>query len=136
MRTDRLLQIIYVINKKPVDFVHLRIDVAGDGNIDEEHGLVLARRHQLFAMYAAENKVRRARRSNHNVSAVAGIVKAAELNRLSVKLVCQPNGAIIGAVSHKKRSGAVGHQMPGRQLAHLPCPYQIDALTIQATENL
>src|ERR1700694_1424812 len=40
VRTDRLLQIVDVIDENAVELVHLRIDVAGYRNVDEEHGPV------------------------------------------------------------------------------------------------
>ena len=42
MRADCSLQVVDVIDKDAVELVHLRIDVARDGNVDEEHGTVLA----------------------------------------------------------------------------------------------
>ena len=57
VRTDGLLQIVDVINKEAVDLVHLRINIARNGDIDKEHGLVLAQRHELFAMFAPEDEI-------------------------------------------------------------------------------
>jgi hypothetical protein len=90
VRTDRLLQIVDVIDEDAVDLVHLRIDVAGHGDIDEEHGLVLAQRHELFAVLGLEDEVRRAGRGNDDVGAIAGVVEPAELDRLSVEFLRQP----------------------------------------------
>jgi len=55
--TDRLLQIVDVVNKNAVDLVHFRIDVARYGDIDKKHGLVLAQRHELFAVFAFEDEI-------------------------------------------------------------------------------
>jgi hypothetical protein len=57
VRTDRLLQIVDVIDENAVDLVHRRIDVARNGDIDKEHGLVLAQRHELFAVFGRKMKL-------------------------------------------------------------------------------
>ena len=43
VRGDHLLQIVDVVDEDAVQLVHLRIDVARHGDIDEEHGTVLRR---------------------------------------------------------------------------------------------
>src|SRR5580658_7927305 len=88
VRSDRLLQIVDVIDKNAIDLVHLRIDVPGNGDVDKEHGLVLAQRHELLAVFAPEDEVWRASRCNHDVGAIGGVIKPAELDRLAVKLLC------------------------------------------------
>ena len=55
-----LLQVVDVVDKDAVELVHLRIDVAGDGNIDEEHGLVAAALQESVAVLGAEDGMRRA----------------------------------------------------------------------------
>src|SRR5208282_3097022 len=78
VRSNRLLQVVDVIDENAIEFVHLRIDIAGNGNIDEEHGLVLAPRHEFFAMFAPEDEVGRSGRGNNDIGALAGVVKPAE----------------------------------------------------------
>ena len=101
VRTDRLLQIVDVIDKNAVDFVHRRIDVAGNSNVDKEHGLVFAQRHELFAVLGTEDEVGRAGASNHDVGPITGLIKAAELDGLSIKFVRQPDRPVVGAVGDK-----------------------------------
>src|SRR5208283_627278 len=113
VRSHSLLQIVDVINENAVEFVDLRVDVAWNGDIDEEHGLVLAARHQLFTVFAPEDEVRGAGRGNYDVGALAGVIKAAELDCLPIKFLRQPDGTVIGAVGDKKRRGPVCQQMPG-----------------------
>src|SRR6202158_4657323 len=116
VRRDRLLQIVDVIDEDAIDLVHLRIDVAGNGDIDKEHGLVFAQRHELFAVFGPADEGRRAGRGNYDVGAITGVIKAVELDRLSVKFLRQPDGAVVGAVGDKERGGAVREQMGGRYL--------------------
>jgi len=101
VRTDRLLQIVDVINENAIELVHLRVDVAWNRDIDEEHGLILAPRHELFAVFAPEDEVGRSGRSDHNVGALAGVIEPAELDRLSVEFLRQANRPVVGAVGHK-----------------------------------
>src|SRR5580698_6940578 len=54
VRGGHLLQIVDVIDEDAVEFVHLRIDVAGDGDVDEEHGPVAAAMEEGLAVFAAE----------------------------------------------------------------------------------
>jgi hypothetical protein len=37
-----LLQVVDVVDEAAFDLVHLGVDVAGDGDVDEEHGAVAA----------------------------------------------------------------------------------------------
>ena len=134
--TDRLLQIVDVVDEDAVELVHLRIDVARDGDIDEEHGPVLAARQELLAVFGLEDEVGRAGRGDDDVGAVAGVVEPAELDRLPVEFLRQADGAIVGAIGDEDRRGAVRQQMAGRQFAHLPCADQVDALAVQGAEDL
>src|SRR5207245_8393837 len=50
MGGDRLLQIVNVVNEDAVQFVHLRVNIARDSNVDKEHGTILAAAEEHFAM--------------------------------------------------------------------------------------
>jgi len=47
VRTDGLLEIVYVVNKDASILFISGSTSRGHGNIDKEHGLVLAQRHEL-----------------------------------------------------------------------------------------
>src|SRR6266446_4037058 len=108
--TDRLLQIVDVVDENAVELVHLRIDVARDGDVNKEHRAVAAEGHQLFAMLGPEDEMRRAGRGNHDIGAFARVVKSAKLDRLSVEFVRQPDGAVVRAIGNKDRRGAMREQ--------------------------
>ena len=56
---DRLLQVVDVVSEDAVELGHFRRDVAGHGDIDEEHGPVLAAGEELLSVFAAKNRLRR-----------------------------------------------------------------------------
>jgi hypothetical protein len=57
---DGLLQVVDVVGEDAVELGHFRRNVAGHGNVDEEHRPVLAAGEELLAVLAAENGVGRA----------------------------------------------------------------------------
>ena len=82
VRRHHLLQVVDVVNEDAVQLVHLRIDVARDRDIDEEHGTVLAAAQELFAVLLAEDGVRRAGGADDDVGLRHGLVELFEGNRL------------------------------------------------------
>ncbi len=49
-----LLEVVDVVDEAAFDFVHAGVDVAGDGDVDEEHGAVAATLEEVLAVGAAE----------------------------------------------------------------------------------
>ena len=68
---DRLLQVVDVIHKDAVEPVHLGIDVAWNGNINEEHRAVTAAAEKEFAVFAAKDGDRRSGRGDYDVGLLA-----------------------------------------------------------------
>ena len=85
---DRLLQVIDVVDEDAVELVHLRIDVARHGDIDEEHGPVFAAAGNVLRVHGG-NGVRGAGRSDHDVGAVAGVIEIVEVDRLPFEFLGQ-----------------------------------------------
>ena len=48
-----LLEVVDVVDEAAFDLVHARVDVAGDGDVDEEHGAVAAALQEVLAVGAA-----------------------------------------------------------------------------------
>ena len=69
-------------------------------------------------------------------AAIAGVVKSAEFDGLSVELLGQADSAIVSAVGDENRRGAVRKQVPRRQFAHLSGADQVNVLALQRSENL
>src|SRR3984893_8870533 len=75
-------------------------------------------------------------RSNHDIGAVASLVKLFKQDRLPIELGGQLLGTVVGAIGHKNRFCAVGDQVPRSQLAHLARADQVDMLTLERSKNL
>ena len=65
-----------------------------------------------------------------------GVVELLEGDGLAIEFCRQGQRALVGAVRNIDMAGAVGQQMTGRELAHLPAPDQINTLAFQVAENL
>ena len=50
-----LLEVVDVVDEAAFDLVHAGVDVAGDGDVDEEHGAVAAALEEVLAVGAAED---------------------------------------------------------------------------------
>ena len=101
MGGDRLLQIVNVVNEDAVQFVHLRVNIARDSNVDKEHGTILAAAEEHFAMLAAEDGTGGAGRGDHDVGAVAGFVEFVEVNGLAVEFFGKEDRTVVTAIGYK-----------------------------------
>src|SRR5262249_3202153 len=122
MRCHRLLKVVNVVEEDAVQFVHLRVNVAGHGYVDEEHGAVFATAEKKFSVLTAENGTRSTSRGDYDIGVVTGVVEFIEMDSLSAETLRQSCGSIISAISNEDGSRSVGQQMPRCQLAHLARP--------------
>ena len=122
MRGDGLLQVVNVIDEDAVELVHGRVDVARYGDIDKEHGPVLATAQEQLAMFAAEDRVRRAGGGDHDVGAVTGVVQIFEMDGLSFELVRQADGAFVGAIGHEDRGAPCASRWRAASSLIFPAP--------------
>ena len=133
---DGLLQIVDVVGEDAVELAHLRRNVAGDGDVDEKHWTVLAAREELLAVFAAKDRVGRARRGDDDVGAVARVIQVLELDGLAVKPLRQSDRTIVGAIRDEDGRAAMSHQVAGGEFAHLAGADDEDRLPFQRPENL
>ena len=70
-----LLEVVDVVDEAAFDLVHARVDVAGDGDVDEEHGAVAAAMKEVLAVGAAEDLLRGAGGGDDDVGAVGLFVE-------------------------------------------------------------
>src|SRR5580704_17760454 len=80
MRGGDRLQVVNVVDKDALELVHGRIDIAGNSNIDKEHGPVAAAVHKRLAVLGAEDGVGRTGGSDHDVGVAGGLVQLVERN--------------------------------------------------------
>ncbi len=90
-------------------------------------GRFLRRARNFSPCSGLKDGMRRARGSDDDVSAVAGVVEVLEVDGLAVELLGQCGRALVGAIGDKDGSRAVRKQMACGQFAHLPGADQVDA---------
>ena len=136
MRGGNLLQIVDVVDEDAFDLVHRRIDVARDGDIDEEHGPVAAAVHELLAVLAAEDGVRRAGGTDDDVGFGGGVVELFERDDAAIEGLGKLAGAFQGAVGDENSSGALLDEMAGGEFAHFAGANEEDGAALQRSEDL
>ena len=75
MACGDLLEVVDVVDEAAFDLVDARVDVAGDGDVDEEDGAVAAALEELLAVGAVEDLLRRAGGGDDDVGAVGLVVE-------------------------------------------------------------
>ncbi len=108
-----LLEVVDVVDEAALDLVHLGVDVAGDGDVDEEHGTVAAAVEELAAVGAGEDLLGRAGGGDDDVGAVGVRVEVFEGDDLGRDRLCADGGGdgcgdLLGA-----GEGAVGDEDGG-----------------------
>ncbi len=135
MGRDRILQVVDVINEDAVEFVHLRVNVTRDGDVNEEHGAVFPPRQKHFAVLALEDGDGGSGRGDHDVGAVAVLIEMVEANGFSTEACGEGNGRIVGAVGDEDGTRSLCQQMPGSQLRHFAGAYQAHVLAFERSED-
>jgi hypothetical protein len=104
-----LLQVVDVVDEAAFDFVHAWVDVAGDGDIDEEHRAIAAGMEELLAVGAAEDLLWGACAGDDDVGAGGLGVEVVEGYGFGVDgEACEVGGDLFGT-----RLGAVGDEDGG-----------------------
>ena len=81
-----LLQVVDVVDEDAFELVHRRIDVARDGNVDEEHGAIAAAMQESLSVLGAEDVVGRAGGADDDVGLAGCFVEILEWNDLRPSL--------------------------------------------------
>ncbi len=129
------LQVVDVVDEDAFHLVHRRIDIAGDGDIDEEHGAVAAAMHELLAVFAAEDGVRRAGGADDDVCFRGGLVELFERNDAAIEWLGKLARAFEGAVGDEDGSGSLLHKMAGGEFAHFAGADEEDGAALQGSED-
>ncbi len=137
-----LLEVVDVVDEAAFDLVHARVDVAGDGDVDEEHGAVAAALEEVLAVGAAEDLLRGAGGGDDDVGAVGLLVELVEGDDAGGDGGrARKSAAIFSArasvrLETRMRGGAVLDEVAGGELGHLACADEQDGLALQAAEDL
>jgi len=153
-----LLQVVDVVDEATFHLVHERIDVAGDGDIDEKHRAIAAALHEALAVGAVEDSLLRAGGCDDDVGTRGLLVEVVEgddlgcageagpvdgdgsIGKLHGYLVgdlsCELRGALMSTVGDEDGSCALLDEMPRGQIGHLARAYDKHCLSSQATEDL
>jgi len=135
-----LLEVVDVVDEAAFDLVHARVDVAGDGDVDEEHGAVAAALEEVLAVGAAEDLLRSAGAGDDDVGAGGLIVEIVEgddgggdggVEELGGEFF----GAGEGAVGDEDRRGSLLDEMARGELGHLSCSDEEDGLALERAED-
>ena len=135
-----LLEVVDVVDEAAFDFVHARVDVAGDGDVDEEHGAVAADVEELLAVRAGEDFLRGSSRGDDDVGAGGLGVEVVEGDGFGVDGGTGEGfgdffGAGLGAVGDEDGRCSALDEMAGGQLGHFSCAYEEDGLAFERAED-
>jgi hypothetical protein len=113
-----LLQVVDVVDEAAFDLVHARIDVSGDGDVDEEHGAVAAGVEKVLAVGAIEDFLRSSGAGDDDVGARDLGVEIVEgngfgLNGRAREVGSDFFGAGLGAVGNKDGGSALLDEVSG-----------------------
>ena len=108
-----LLEIVDVVDEAAFDVVHAGVDVARNGDVDEEHGAVAAALEEVLAVGASEEFLRGSGGGDDDVGAVGLGVELVEWDCGAVELCCDLFGAGLSAVGYEDVSGALLDEMAG-----------------------
>src|SRR5579872_2933899 len=124
MRGRDLLQVVDVVDEDAFNLVDGRIDIAGHGNVDEEHRPVAAPMHEGLAVLAAEDRVRRASGADHDVGFARGLVEPVEWDYTAIERLSQRMGTFLGAIRDENSAGSLLDEMARRKLRHFSCAHK------------
>ena len=131
-----VLEVVDVVDEAAFDVVHAGVDVARDGDVDEEHGAVAAAVEEVLAVGAAEELLRRAGGGDDDVGAVGLVVELVEGDDGAVEFGGDLFCAGLGAVGDENIRCALLDEVAGGELGHLAGSYQEDGFSFERAEDL
>ncbi len=131
-----LLKVVDVVDEAAFDLVHAGIDVAGDGDVDEEHGAVAAAVEEVLAVRAAEDFLWCSGRGNDDVGAVGLLVELIEGDDLAVEVLGDLLGPRLRSVGYQNGGRALLDEVAGGKFGHLSGSDEKDRLTFERVKDL
>ena len=131
VRGDSVLEVVNVINEDAIELVHGRINVARDGDINEEHRSVLALGEKFFAVFAAEDRDWRSGGCDDDVGLLAMLVEAVETDGVPAETRSELASALVGAIGDEDRSSTASLQMARGQFGHFAGTHQANLFAFE-----
>ena len=136
-----LLEVVDVVDEAALDLIHAGVDVAGNGDIDEEHGAAATALEEVLAVGAGEDLLGGAGGGDDDVGAFSLIVEGVEGDDGggaggAAELVGDLLGAGLGAVGDEDGGSTLLDEMTGGEIGHLAGTDDEDGLALEATEDL
>ena len=131
-----LLEVVDVVDEEAVELVDLGIDVARDGDVDEEHGAVAAALQEGVAVLAAEDGVRRAGGGDDDVGFAGSLVELLEGDDAAVEGLGEGARTLQGAVGDEDGAGALLDEVTCGEFAHFTCADKEDGAALKRAEDL
>ena len=138
--SGHLLKIVDVVDEAAFDFVHARVDVARNGDVDEEHRAVAPSMEEVLTVGATEDFLRGPGGGDDNVGARRLGVEVVEGDRFGMdggsgEVRGNLFGARPGTVGDEDGGGAVFDEVARSQLRHLPGAYKQDSLSLKRAKD-
>lgn len=136
-----LLEVVDVVDEAAFNLVHAGVDVAGDGDVDEEHGAVAAAFKELLAVGAGEDLLGGPGAGDDDVGTVGLSVELivgddrGNAGRRA-ELVGDQLGAGFRAVRDQDGGGALGDEVAGGELRHLAGADEQNGLALEVAKDL
>ena len=130
------LQVVDVVDEDAVELVDGGIDVAGHGNVNEEHGPITAAVHELLAVLAAEDGMGRTGRADDDVSLGGGFIELIEGDDSAIEGFGELASALECAVGNEDGAGSLLDKMAGGKLAHFTGANEKDGAALKGAEDL
>ena len=123
---SNLLEVVNVVDEAAFNLVHAGIDVAGNGDVDEEHGAVAAALKEVLAVGVAEDLLRGAGAGDDDVGTVGLLVDSLEgdhsgENRGASEFSGEFFGAGQRTIGDENGGGAVLDEVTRGEFGHLAC---------------
>ena len=131
-----MLKVVDIIEKRIVNFVYHRIDVARHSDIDEEHRVVLSPVNDLFCQRLSDDEVWRPCRADHDIGTVHVVGEVFKRDRSALEYLRQFDGALERTIRNQHGRNARPLQVLRRKLAHFAGADDHDALSGKIAENL
>ena len=135
-----LLEVVDVVDEAAFDLVHARVDVAGDGDVNEKHRTVAASVEEVLAVSAVEDLLRGSCRGDNDIGAGGLGVEVVEGDRLGADCGAGELGGDLlraggRAVGDKDGRGTVVDEVASGELGHFASAYEKDGLAFERAED-